>query len=282
MLTIGCHLSTTKGYRAMGETALSIGANTFAFFTRNPRGGKAKDLDMDDVAALRELMALNDFGPLVAHAPYTYNPCSAKERAREFALEAMAEDLQRLEALPGNYYNFHPGAHVGQGPDAGIQMIIDTLFQVMFEGQQTTVLLETMAGKGTEVGRSFEELARIIEGVAAERPELSDKLGVCLDTCHVSDAGYDIIHDLDGVLDEFDRVVGIDRLCAVHINDSRTPAAPIKTATSASARAILVARNLAVVCRLCRILYRMVVCVRCRLFWRLRTNLQVMQLKSTY
>ena len=160
MLTIGCHLSTTKGYRAMGETALSIGANTFAFFTRNPRGGKAKDLDMDDVAALRELMEQNDFGPLVAHAPYTYNPCSAKERAREFALEAMAEDLRRMEALPGNYYNFHPGAHVGQGSDAGIQMIVETLCKVMFEGQQTTVLLETMAGKGTEVGRSFEELAR--------------------------------------------------------------------------------------------------------------------------
>lgn len=223
MLTIGCHLSTTKGYRAMGETALSIGANTFAFFTRNPRGGKAKELDMDDVAALRELMSQNDFGPLVAHAPYTYNPCSAKERAREFALEAMAEDLRRMEALPGNYYNFHPGAHVGQGSDAGIQMIVDTLCQVMFEGQQTTVLLETMAGKGTEVGRSFEELARIIEGVAAERPELSAKLGVCLDTCHVNDAGYDIVHDLDGVLDEFDRVVGIERLRAVHINDSKNP-----------------------------------------------------------
>lgn len=223
MLTIGCHLSTTKGYRAMGETALSIGANTFAFFTRNPRGGKAKDLDMDDVAALRELMVQNDFGPLVAHAPYTYNPCSAKERAREFALEAMAEDLRRMEALPGNYYNFHPGAHVGQGPDAGIHMIVDTLCQVMFEGQQTTVLLETMAGKGTEVGRSFEELARIIEGATARRPELSDKLGVCLDTCHVNDAGYDIVHDLEGVLDEFDRVVGIERLRAVHINDSKNP-----------------------------------------------------------
>lgn len=223
MLTIGCHLSTTKGYRAMGETALSIGANTFAFFTRNPRGGKAKDLDMDDVAALRGLMEQNDFGPLVAHAPYTYNPCSAKERAREFALEAMAEDLRRMEALPGNYYNFHPGAHVGQGSDAGIQMIVDTLCQVMFEGQQTTVLLETMAGKGTEVGRNFEELALIIEGVADKRPELSAKLGVCLDTCHVNDAGYDIVHDLDGVLDEFDRVVGIERLRAVHINDSKNP-----------------------------------------------------------
>lgn len=280
MLTIGCHLSTTKGYRAMGETALSIGANTFAFFTRNPRGGKAKDLDMDDVAALRELMAQNDFGPLVAHAPYTYNPCSAKERAREFALEAMAEDLQRMEALPGNYYNFHPGAHVGQGADAGIQMIVDTLCQVMFEGQQTTVLLETMAGKGTEVGRSFEELACIIKGVAAKCPELSDKLGVCLDTCHVSDAGYDIIHDLDGVLDEFDRVVGIDRLHAVHINDSKTLVAPIKIVTSASARDTLAARNLVAVCRLCRILYRMVACAHCHSFWRHRTNLQVMRLKS--
>lgn len=280
MLTIGCHLSTTKGYRAMGETALSIGANTFAFFTRNPRGGKAKDLDMDDVAALRELMAQNDFGPLVAHAPYTYNPCSAKERAREFALEAMAEDLQRLEALPGNYYNFHPGAHVGQGADAGIQMIVDTLCQVMFEGQQTTVLLETMAGKGTEVGRSFEELACIIEGVAAKCPELSDKLGVCLDTCHVSDAGYDIIHDLDGVLDEFDRVVGIDRLRAVHINDSKNPVAPIKIVTSASARDTLAARSLAAVCRLYRILYRIAACAHCHSFWRHRTNLQVMRLKS--
>ena len=220
---LGCHLSIAKGYAKAAREAVSIGADTFQFFTRNPRGGKAKDLDMDDVAALRELMAQNDFGPLVAHAPYTYNPCSAEERAREFALEAMAEDLRRMEALPGNYYNFHPGAHVGQGSDAGIQMIVDTLCQVMFEGQQTTVLLETMAGKGTEVGRSFEELALIIEGVADKRPELSAKLGVCLDTCHVNDAGYDIVHDLDGVLDEFDRVVGIERLRAVHINDSKNP-----------------------------------------------------------
>ena len=218
MLTIGCHLSTTKGYRAMGETALSIGANTFAFFTRNPRGGKAKDLDMDDVAALRELMEQNDFGPLVAHAPYTYNPCSAKERAREFALEAMAEDLQRMEALPGNYYNFHPGAHVGQGPDAGIQMIVDTLCQVMFEGQQTTVLLETMAGKGSEVGGRFEELRAIID-----RVELTEHIGVCLDTCHIWDAGYDIAGDLDGVLSEFDRVIGLERLHAVHLNNSLNP-----------------------------------------------------------
>ena len=218
MLTIGCHLSTTKGYRAMGETALSIGANTFAFFTRNPRGGKAKDLDMDDVAALRELMEQNDFGPLVAHAPYTYNPCSAKERAREFALEAMAEDLRRMEALPGNYYNFHPGAHVGQGTDAGIQMIVDTLCQVMFEGQQTTVLLETMAGKGSEVGGRFEQLRAIIDCV-----QLQEHVGVCLDTCHVWDAGYDIAGDLDGVLAEFDRVIGLGRLHAVHLNNSLNP-----------------------------------------------------------
>ncbi len=159
----------------------------------------------------------------MAHAPYTSTPVLPKSGRAKFALEAMAEDLQRLEALPGNYYNFHPGAHVGQGTDAGTQMIVDTLCQVMFEGQQTTVLLETMAGKGTEVGRSFEELARIIGGVAARRPELSAKLGCVLDTCHVSDAGYDIIHDLDGVLDEFDRVVGIERLRAVHINDSKNP-----------------------------------------------------------
>ena len=280
MLTIGCHLSTTKGYRAMGETALSIGANTFAFFTRNPRGGKAKDLDMDDVAALRELMEQNDFGPLVAHAPYTYNPCSAKERAREFALEAMAEDLRRMEALPGNYYNFHPGAHVGQGSDAGIQMIVETLCKVMFEGQQTTVLLETMAGKGTEVGRSFEELALIIEGVCDKRPELSGKLGVCLDTCHVNDAGYDIVHDLDGMLDEFDRV-WVSSACALCISMiPRTPAAPTRIATSASVRATWVVKNLAAVCELCRILYRMAACAHCHSFWRHRTNLQVMRLKS--
>lgn len=225
MLTIGCHLSTTKGYTAMGETARSIGANTFAFFTRNPRGGNAKPLDLDDVAGLRRILDENGFGRLVAHAPYTYNPCSAKERAREFALEAMAEDLQRMEALPGQLYNFHPGSHVGQGVDTGIDMIVDCLCQVMFEGQRTCVLLESMAGKGTEVGRTFEELARIIEGVEARRPELAglDMLGVCLDTCHISDGGYDIVHDLDGVMAEFDRVVGLERLRAVHINDSKNP-----------------------------------------------------------
>lgn len=223
MLTIGCHLSTSKGFEAMGRTALSIGADTFAFFTRNPRGGTVRELDPDDVAALRGILDEHAFGPLVAHAPYTYNPCSAKERAREFALEAMAEDLERMEALPGNLYNFHPGAHVGQGPEAGIEMIVDVLTRFMFEGQRTTVLLETMAGKGTEVGRSFEELAAIIDGVARTAPALADNLGVCLDTCHVSDAGYDLIGDLDGVLAEFDRVVGLSHLRAVHVNDSKNP-----------------------------------------------------------
>lgn len=223
MLTIGCHLSISNGFAAMGETALSIGANTFAFFTRNPRGGSVRALDLKDVAALARLMERHGFGPLVAHAPYTYNPCSAKEHARAFALEAMREDLERLEALPGNLYNFHPGAHTGQGPERGIELIADTLCQVMFPGQCTTVLLETMAGKGTEVGRSFEELAAILDAVERRRGELAGRLGVCLDTCHVSDAGYDIVHDLDGVLAAFDRTVGLERLRAVHLNDSKNP-----------------------------------------------------------
>ena len=225
MLTIGCHLSTSKGYTAMGKAALSIGASTFAFFTRNPRGGNVKPLDLDDVAGLQRILDGHGFGRLVAHAPYTYNPCSAKERAREFALEAMAEDLQRMEALPGQCYNFHPGAHVGQGAEAGIELIADTLAHVMFPGQRTCVLLETMAGKGTEVGGRFEELAAIIAAVGERAPELAgaETLGVCLDTCHVHDAGYDIVHDLDGVLAEFDRTVGLERLRAVHVNDSKNP-----------------------------------------------------------
>ena len=223
MFFVGCHLSISQGFEAMGRTALSIGANTFAFFTRNPRGGSVRELDLEDIARLRGLMDEHGFGPLVAHAPYTYNPCSAKERAREFALEAMGEDLRRMEALPGMYYNFHPGAHVGQGVERGIELISDVLCRVMFEGMRTRVLLETMAGKGTEVGSRFEELAAIIERVETARPELAGNLGVCLDTCHVSDAGYDIVHDLDGVLAEFDRVVGLERLCAVHLNDSKNP-----------------------------------------------------------
>lgn len=217
-ITIGCHLSTSDGYEAMGKTALAIGADTFAFFTRNPRGGNAKALDPADVAALRALMDANGFGRLVAHAPYTMNLCSAKTETVEFARQAMAGDLQRMESLPGNYYNFHPGSHVKQGVDEGIRLICEGLNEALQPGLRTTVLLETMAGKGSEVGRSFEELARIIEGT--RRDEL---LGVCLDTCHVADAGYDIVSDLDGVLDEFDRVIGLGRLRALHVNDSKNP-----------------------------------------------------------
>ena len=218
MLTIGCHLSTSKGYLAMGKIALALGANTFAFFTRNPRGGAAKAIDPADAAALRELLTANNFGTLVAHAPYTLNPCSDKPHAREFARECMADDLVRMEAIPGSYYNFHPGSHVKQGADVGIELIAGLLNEVLRPQQTTTVLLETMAGKGTEVGRTFEELAAIIE-----RVELSDHMGVCLDTCHVHDGGYDIVNNLDGVLDEFDRVIGIERLRAVHLNDSKNP-----------------------------------------------------------
>lgn len=217
-LAIGCHLSTSDGFGAMGRTALDIGATTFAFFTRNPRGGKAKAIDPDDVAALRALMEKNGFGKLVAHAPYTMNLCSAKAVTVDFARRAMADDLVRMESLPGNYYNFHPGSHVKQGAERGIELICEGLNEVLEPGIRTTVLLETMAGKGTEVGRSFEELARIIDGV--EHDEL---LGVCLDTCHVWDGGYDVVDDLDGVLDEFDRAIGLDRLRALHLNDSKNP-----------------------------------------------------------
>ena len=217
-LYLGCHLSAAKGFAAMGKDALSIGANTFAFFTRNPRGGKAKEIDPEDAEVLREILEANAFGKLVAHAPYTLNPCSATEKTREFARLAMTEDLARMEHLPGNYYNFHPGSHVGQGVDVGISMIVDLLNEVMWPEQSTTILLETMAGKGSEVGGKFEELARIIDGV-----KLKDKIGVCLDTCHVSDGGYDIVHDLDGVLSEFDRIIGLEKLKALHINDSKNP-----------------------------------------------------------
>ena len=217
-LAIGCHLPTSDGFGAMGRTALDIGATTFAFFTRNPRGGKAKAIDPDDVAALRALMEKNGFGKLVAHAPYTMNLCSAKAVTVDFARRAMADDLVRMESLPGNYYNFHPGSHLKQGAERGIELICEGLNEVLEPGIRTTVLLETMAGKGTEVGQSFEELARIIDGV--EHDEL---LGVCLDTCHVWDGGYDVVGDLDGVLDEFDRVIGLDRLRALHLNDSKNP-----------------------------------------------------------
>ncbi|WP_297713636.1 deoxyribonuclease IV [Clostridium sp.] len=218
MLNIGCHLSTTKGFKNMGKEALSIGANTFQFFTRNPRGGKAKDIDEKDINDLLEIMKENNFVKILAHAPYTLNGCSADENTRKFATEMMADDLIRMEYLPNNLYNFHPGSHVKQGVDVGIDYIVEMLNTVLKPDQTTTVLLETMAGKGTEIGRSFEEIAQIIE-----RVELKDHLGVCLDTCHVYDAGYDIVNDLDNVLEEFDRIIGLDRLKAIHLNDSKNP-----------------------------------------------------------
>ena len=218
MVYLGCHLSSSKGFAAMGETALSIGADTFQFFTRNPRGGKAKELDPDDAARLAALQQAGTIGPVVAHAPYTINPCGAEARVREFALQTMADDLKRLEYLPGNYYNFHPGSHVGQGTEAGIRAIAEALNAVLFPGQQTVVLLETMAGKGSEIGGRFEELREILD-----RTELGDSMGVCLDTCHIHDGGYDLVEDLDGVLTEFDRVIGLKRLRAVHLNDSMNP-----------------------------------------------------------
>ena len=217
-LNIGCHLSSSKGFLSMGKTASSIGANTFAFFTRNPRGGKAKDVDPEDAAAFREFASENEFATLVAHAPYTLNPAAADERVAQFALQTMADDLLRLEYTPGQLYNFHPGSHVKQGAEVGIEKIAAILNAVLKPEQTTTVLLETMAGKGTEVGRTFDELAAIIE-----RVELSDHVGVCFDTCHVWDGGYDIVGDLDGVLEEFDRVVGLEKLRAVHLNDSKNP-----------------------------------------------------------
>lgn len=214
-LVIGCHLSSSKGYLAMGKTALSIGANTFQFFTRNPRGGKAKAVDPQDAAALMKLAEENNFGRLLAHAPYTMNPCAAEPRLLEFAEMVMTEDLQALEYLPGNLYNFHPGSHVKQGTEIGIGKIAAMLNRVLFAEQHTTVLLETMAGKGSEVGRSFEELAAILDKV-----QLQDKMGVCLDTCHIFDAGYDIVNSLDEVLTSFDKLIGLGRLKAIHLNDS--------------------------------------------------------------
>ncbi|MBR6579809.1 MAG: deoxyribonuclease IV [Ruminococcus sp.] len=218
MLYIGCHLSYSKGYAAMGEQALEIDANTFAFFTRNPRGGSAKTIDAADAAALQEILSNKNFGKLVAHAPYTMNACAADENIRRFAREAMTDDLIRMEATPNNYYNFHPGSHVKQGVDVGIKLITEQLNQCLTEGQTTTVLLETMAGKGSEMGRTFDELRAIIDGV-----ELKHKLGVCLDTCHVWDGGYDIVNNLDGVLEEFDKIIGLEHLKAIHLNDSMNP-----------------------------------------------------------
>ena len=218
MLNIGCHLSTTKGFENMGKEALQIGANTFQFFTRNPRGGKAKEINMDDMEGLLKIVKENNFATILAHAPYTLNACSADERTREFAREMMIDDLNRMELMPNNLYNFHPGSHVKQGVEIGINYIVDLLNTVLSKDQTTTVLLETMAGKGSEVGRTFEEIAEIIS-----RVELKEKMGVCLDTCHIYDAGYDIVNDLDGVLEEFDRVIGLNRLKAIHLNDSKNP-----------------------------------------------------------
>jgi deoxyribonuclease-4 len=218
MLNIGCHLSSSKGFLAMGRTALSIGASTFQFFTRNPRGGAAKAVDPRDVADFLALAAEHGWGPFLAHAAYTLNPCSADAKIRDFALESMRDDLARMELLPGNMYNFHPGSHVGQGTEAGIALIAAQLDAVMWPGMKTVVLLETMAGKGSEVGSAFGELREIID-----RAALPDRIGVCLDTCHVHDAGYNIVNDLDGVLREFDEIVGLDRLRAVHLNDSLNP-----------------------------------------------------------
>lgn len=215
MLYIGNHTSSSKGYLAMGKQILANGGNTFAFFTRNPRGGKAKEINPQDVQAFLQLEQENHFGKLVAHAPYVMNCCAAKENLREFARETMADDLKRLELTPGNYYNFHPGSHVGQGAETGIAKIAEILNEVLTKEQSTTVLLETMSGKGSEVGRNFQELRQIIDQV-----ELKEKLGVCLDTCHVWDGGYDIVSDLDGVFTEFDQIIGLDRLKAIHLNDS--------------------------------------------------------------
>lgn len=223
MLTIGAHLSASKGYTAMLKQAVEIGANTFQFFTRNPRGGSAKAIDENDVNTFLNLMEENNFSVILAHAPYTLNLCSAKPETREFAKNTFADDLKRMEYTPNQLYNFHPGSHTGQGADVGIDFIAGALNEVLFPEMTTTVLLETMAGKGTEIGRSFEELKAIIDKV-----ELSDKIGVCLDTCHVNDAGYDIVGDLDGVLDEFDSVIGLDRLKAIHLNDSKNQIASHK------------------------------------------------------
>ena len=218
MFKIGCHLSASKGYLAMGKEAVNIKANTFQYFTRNPRGGSVKPLNLDDIAAFNLFAEENLLFPPLAHAPYTLNPCAEKENVREFALIVMKDDISRLEHIPGSMYNFHPGSHVKQGAEKGIELIVDTLNQVLTQDQQTLVLLEAMSGKGTEVGRNFQELRQIIDGVNHKH-----LMGVCIDTCHIYDAGYDIVNDLDNVLQEFDNIVGLDRLKAIHINDSKNP-----------------------------------------------------------
>lgn len=215
-LKIGCHLSISKGFAAAGKDALKIKANTFQYFTRNPRGGRAKKIDEQDINKYLELAKEYGITTIMAHAPYTLNPCSANEKTREFARLVMKDDLMRMEYLPYNFYNFHPGSHVGQGVEIGIDLIASLLNELLHEDMTTTVLLETMAGKGTEIGKSFEELAQILEKI-----ELKEKMGICLDTCHVYDAGYDIVNNLEGVLDEFDSIIGLDRLYAIHLNDSK-------------------------------------------------------------
>ncbi len=216
--TIGCHLSCSKGYENMAREAASIGANTFQFFTRNPRGGKAKEIDPADIAAYDALAEETGIQTILAHAPYTLNPASAKPETREFAIQTLTDDLKRMEFTPNQMYNMHPGAHVGQGSEKGIELIADALNQVLCPDQSTTLLLETMAGKGSEVGATFEELAQIID-----RVELSDQVGVCLDTCHIWDGGYDIVGALDDVLEDFDKTIGLERLKAIHLNDSKNP-----------------------------------------------------------
>ena len=223
MFTIGCHLSASKGYLAMAKQAVSIGANTFQFFTRNPRGGKAKEINEDDVKAFLEYSKEHGINRILAHAPYTLNACSADRGIREFAKNTMADDLKRMEYTPGNYYNFHPGSHVGQGVEFCIDFIAEMLNEILTKEQTTTVLLETMSGKGSEVGRNFEELKAIIDKV-----KLKDKLGVCLDTCHIWDGGYDVVNNFDGVLDEFDKIIGLEKLKAIHLNDSKNDLASHK------------------------------------------------------
>ena len=218
MIYIGSHISSSGGYEAMCKNAQSLDADTFAFFTRNPRGGAAKDISEEDVKRFLERTAKLQFGPIVAHAPYTMNLCSSKPETREFGMKMLADDLARMEYTPGNYYNFHPGSHTGQGTEKGIALIIDALNQTLTADMHTTVLLETMAGKGSEVGGTFEELRAVIDGVI-----LKEKIGVCFDTCHVYDAGYDIAGNLDGVLKEFDQIIGLEKLYAVHVNDTKNP-----------------------------------------------------------
>ena len=213
---IGSHLSFSKGYAGLGKSALEIGANTFQFFTRSPQGGQARDLDLEDVENLNKIIKEHGFKHILAHAPYTLNPASAKDYVREFAEIVLKDDIYRMSFFEGSLYNFHPGSHVGQGVEKGVELIVDILNRVIDPNQETTLLLETMAGKGTEIGRTFEELAMIIDGV-----RIKNKIGVCLDTCHIYDAGYDIVNDLDGVIDEFDRVIGLDKLKAIHLNDSK-------------------------------------------------------------